>query len=149
MPEASEVQGETVKPMTNKECQHCAEEIKPSARVCRYCSRVQHGFSRAFNYIRPAEILSVILSVSLLGFSIAQFRRADLQLTQAGEANIKAQEALGKANEALSKAASALQKTIETEARVLEARREVFEIAQAVIEVARNTSTCWSIRRVR
>lgn len=101
------------------------------------------GFFTFINYIRLGEVLSVVLSVSLLVFSVAQFRRADLQLTQAREANLKAKEALDKVTaaeiqvqKANSKAEASLTRATATEARVLEARRDVLTMTQCVIPIA-------------
>ena len=110
----SEAQDEIVKTATLKECRHCAEKIKPTAKVCHYCSRVQAGFFRFSNYIRIFEGISLLVSFGLL---FAAFSN------------------LSSASEASSKAEEALKRVIETERRVLQAQCDVFDLAQSVIEI--------------
>jgi hypothetical protein len=117
----SEAQDEIVKTATLKECRHCAEKIKPTAKVCHYCSRVQAGFFRFSNYIRIFEGISLLVSVGLLTVAFLNLWSTQAQLTRASEASSKAEEAL--------------KRVIETERRVLQAQCDVFDLAQSVIEI--------------
>lgn len=106
----------------SRSCRYCFEEIKPLATVCRHCSKVQTGVFKFINYITVAEVLSVLISLGLLWFAIAQFSTANSQLVQASEAN--------------SKAETALKKAIDIETQVLDARRDVLKVAECVIPIA-------------
>ena len=92
----SEAQDEIVKTATLKECRHCAEKIKPTAKVCHYCSRVQAGFFRFLNYIRIAEGISILVSFGFLGVAVLNWISTREQLTRASEARSKAEEALNR-----------------------------------------------------
>ncbi|MDZ4347824.1 MAG: hypothetical protein U1E51_35905, partial [Candidatus Binatia bacterium] len=110
----SEAKDEIVKTATLKECRHCAEKIKPTAKVCHYCSRVQAGFFRFSNYLRLFEGISLLVSFGLLFVAFSN---------------------LSSASEASSKAEEALKRVIETERRVLQAQCDVFDLAQNVVEI--------------
>ena len=79
-----------------KLCRYCFQEINPLATVCHHCSKLQTGFFKFLNYITVAEVLSFLIFLGLLWFSVAQFNTANSQLVQASEANSKAENALKK-----------------------------------------------------
>ena len=105
-----------------KLCRYCFQEINALATVCHHCSKLQTGFFKFLNSITVAEVLSFLISLGLLWFSVAQFNTANSQLVQASEAN--------------SKAESALKKATAIETQVLDARRDVLKVAECVMEIA-------------
>lgn len=66
-------------------CKWCKSEIKPEAKVCRYCSRHQRWFWASVSIF--AAIISAIVSISGAYF-------AAIQMDQSKSENIKAQEAV-------------------------------------------------------
>ena len=59
-----------------KLCRYCFQKINPLATVCHHCSKLQTGFFKFLNYITVAEVLSFLISLGLLWFSVAQFNTA-------------------------------------------------------------------------
>jgi hypothetical protein len=136
MAEIDEVQNEIVKPATLKQCRHCSEEIKESARVCHHCSRVQTGFFRFSNVIRIAEGMALLVSLGLLAVAFLNWSSTQDQLTQAREARAQAEAASKRVELVELKVTAAFDNIFTMERQVLAARSDVLEIAQAMSEVA-------------
>ena len=107
MAESSESQDGIVEAVAVKECRHCSEEIRLTAKVCHHCSRVRAGFLRFSNVLRIGEGMSFVMSVGLLTVAFLNFSSTREQLTQA--------------NQAISKAEEALKRTSATESQILAA----------------------------
>jgi len=96
----------------SRSCCHCFETITPLAKVCPHCSRAQN---RAINVLSHSDLIASLIAIVMVALAF-------MQLSQANDANLKAQDALERAKKA--------------EARAVETCRAVIDVAQTIIQIA-------------
>jgi hypothetical protein len=116
-----------------KQCLDCAEDIKPSANVCRYCRKAQGGLLRFLEYY---QVIALSVSIGLLLVAVLNFLSIRDQLSQAREANVKAETASKAVEEMERRIAGVLSDVLRVEQGVISARSEVFDVGRAVMELS-------------